>query len=109
EPVYWDVLLNAGCKVALDVPLEHNLLVYCYEGAINIGTHQRPLKAGEAGLLTWGEKLDLSATDKTRCLVIGGKPIGEPIAQYGPFVMNTSDEIEQAIDDYRSGKLTAHQ
>ncbi len=106
EPIYWDVHLPAQATFEQAVPTEHNVFVYVYEGEIAIGDDQRKLSAGNAGLLFKGDELKIAATgDATRFLVLAGKPIKEPIAQYGPFVMNTQDEIEQAIRDYRSGEL----
>ena len=107
EPVYWDIALDAQAQVDFTLPAGHHLFLYCYEGEVAVGEDRRMLKAGQAGLLSDGEQLALSAPEASRTLLIGGKPIGEPIAQYGPFVMNSPDEIEQAINDYRSGQLTA--
>lgn len=106
EPIYWDVHLPAGSTFEQAVPEEHNLFVYVYEGEVAIGDDQRKLSAGNAGLLFKGDQLKITAANAaSRLLVLAGKPIREPIAQYGPFVMNTQDEIEQAIRDYRSGEL----
>lgn len=106
EPLYWDVQLPAQAAFEHAVPKDHNLFVYVYQGEIAIGDGERKLKAGNAGLLFNGDELKIAATDNpARFLVLAGKPIREPIAQYGPFVMNTPDEIEQAIRDYRSGAL----
>lgn len=107
EPVYWDITLDAQAQVDFALPAGHHLFLYCYEGEVAVGEDRRTLKAGQAGLLSDGEQLALSAPEGSRTLLIGGKPIGEPIAQYGPFVMNSPEEIEQAINDYRSGQLTA--
>lgn len=107
EPIYWDVHLPAQGVFEQAVPNDHNLFVYVYQGEVAIGDDQRKLSAGNAGLLFKGDAVRIAATnDETRFLVLAGKPIKEPIAQYGPFVMNTQDEIEQAIRDYRSGELT---
>lgn len=106
EPIYWDVHLPAGVEFNQAVPKDHNLFVYVYEGRIQLGDDQRELGTGNAGLTFQGDELRISAMkEEARFLVLAGKPIKEPIAQYGPFVMNTSDEIEQAIADYRSGAL----
>ncbi|MCP8898680.1 pirin family protein [Gilvimarinus xylanilyticus] len=106
QPIYWDVSLPANTSTTLSVPEHHQLFVYSYEGEIALGDDQRPLDTSQAGILTSGDTLTLkSKAQPARVLVIGGKAIGEPIAQYGPFVMNTSEEIEQAINDYRSGQL----
>ena len=107
QPLYWDITLDNQAQVDFTVPDEHHLFLYCYEGEVAVGEDRRSLKAGQAGLLTNGEQLALSAPERSRVLLIGGRPIGEPIAQYGPFVMNSPEEIEQAINDYRSGQLTA--
>lgn len=106
QPIYWDVCLPAYGKFSQTVPMEHNLFIYVYQGNIAIGEDQRKLAAGNAGLLFKGDELSVNAMDEeARFLVLAGKPIKEPIAQYGPFVMNTQEEIEQAISDYRSGTL----
>lgn len=106
EPIYWDVHLPAQDVFEQAVPNDHNLFVYVYQGEVAIGDDQRKLSAGNAGLLFKGDAIKIAAiNDETRFLLLAGKPIKEPIAQYGPFVMNTQDEIEQAIRDYRSGEL----
>lgn len=107
QPIYWDIALPDGATEIFSLPQGHNVFVYCYEGKLLAGDKQRTVNNGEAGLLTQGDTLELSAAEPTRALLIGGAPIGEPIAQYGPFVMNTHEEIEQAIEDYRNGRLTA--
>ena len=106
EPIYWDVHLPAKADFTQTVPSDHNLFLYVYQGGVTIGEDQRKLTVGNAGLLFKGEALTVTAlAEHTRFLVLAGKPINEPIAQYGPFVMNTTEEIEQAIMDYRSGAL----
>lgn len=106
EPIYWDVHLPEDAVFEQTVPEEHNLFVYVYQGEIAIGNDQRKLSSGNAGLLFKGDELKIVSTSvDSRFLVLAGKPIREPIAQYGPFVMNTPEEIEQAIRDYRSGDL----
>jgi redox-sensitive bicupin YhaK (pirin superfamily) len=107
EPVYWDVHLPINEKFAHAIPATHNTFIYVYEGAIAIGEDARKLTAGNAGLLGAGDEISVVAlAEDTRFILLSGKPINEPIAQYGPFVMNTAAEIEQAIQDYRSGVLT---
>lgn len=106
EPIFWDVLLPGGSEFLQTVPMDHNLFIYVYQGGIAIGTDERKLTMGNAGLLFKGDELTVKALDEeARFLVLAGQPIREPIAQYGPFVMNTPEEIEQAISDYRSGAL----
>jgi redox-sensitive bicupin YhaK (pirin superfamily) len=105
EPLYWDVHLAAGKSFVADVKDGHNVFVYPYEGEVSIGG--KPLPAHSAGVLSQSGVLEAAAgRDGARFLVIGGKPLNEPIVQYGPFVMNTREEIEQAIRDYQAGTLT---
>jgi redox-sensitive bicupin YhaK (pirin superfamily) len=107
ETIYWDLYLPLQAEFHHAIPSDHNTLIYVYEGEVAIGEDKRKLIQGNAGLLSKGDELKVQAlSEDTRFLVISGKPINEPIVQYGPFVMNTSDEIEQAIQDYRTGTLT---
>ncbi|MDO6745743.1 pirin family protein [Gilvimarinus sp. 1_MG-2023] len=106
DPLYWDVTLPDGVSESLAVPPNHQLMIYPYQGEILVGELHRRLPCSQAGILTSGSTIELQGTGPTRALIIGGKAINEPIAQHGPFVMNTDKEIEQAIYDYRCGKLT---
>jgi redox-sensitive bicupin YhaK (pirin superfamily) len=108
EPIYWDVHLPAGETFSTTLPAQHNAFIYVYQGEVVVGEDNRRLPHGNAGLLSKGDELTLRAEHhELRVLILAAKPINEPIAQYGPFVMNTSDEIEQAINDYRAGTLTS--
>jgi hypothetical protein len=108
EAIYWDIHLPQHAEFHHALPEDHNSFVYVYEGDVAIGEDKRELTKSNAGLLSKGDQLSVQAlSEDTRFLVISGKPIKEPIVQYGPFVMNTSDEIEQAIQDYRAGTLAA--
>lgn len=107
EAIYWDIHLPEQAEFNHAIPEEHNTFLYVYEGDVAIGEDKRKLTKGNAGLLSKGDQLRVQALKAdTRFLVISGKPIKEPIVQYGPFVMNTTEEIEQAIQDYRAGALT---
>lgn len=106
EAIYWDVHLPAGNEFHHAMPEHHNTFLYVYEGDIAIGEDKRKLTKGNTGLLSKGDQLSVQALEtEARFLVISGKPIKEPIVQYGPFVMNSTEEIEQAIQDYRDGTL----
>ena len=108
EAIYWDVQLPDQAEFHHALPEDHNTFLYVYEGEVAIGEDKRKLTKGNAGLLGKGDQLRVQAlTGETKFLVISGKPIKEPIVQYGPFVMNTTDEIEQAIQDYRTGTLAS--
>lgn len=105
-PLYFDVRLPAAIEASIPTPLSHNTFLYVYEGDAVVGDDARPLPYRAAGLLTPGAFVRIRAGGKgVRLLLLAGKPIGEPVVQYGPFVMNTPEEIQQAVRDYQSGKL----
>lgn len=108
ELLYLDVRLPAGAHFSQAVPAHHNAFLYVYDGQVEIGTPAgRPLASHEAGLLSAGERIEVRAAGEgARFLLLAGRPLGEPIVAYGPFVMNTREEIEQAIADYQNGRLT---
>ncbi len=108
EPVYLD-LMFATASIAHDIVLAAGttVLVYVYEGSVALGDAGTTVKRGQlARLQRSGDTVLLTALeDDTRVVLLSGKPLGEPIVQYGPFVMNTRQQIEQALDDYRRGTL----
>ena len=105
EPLYWDVHLEKGKGFEEKIPETHAVYVYPFEGSIEIEDHA--LKTHQGGVLGSGDTVKVKAgPDGARFLVLAAKPIKEPVVQYGPFVMNTRQEIEQAIRDYQSGELT---
>jgi redox-sensitive bicupin YhaK (pirin superfamily) len=109
DPLYFDVELPAGAAFAHSLPAEHNALVYPFEGSIDVGPAgaARTLKTHSAGFLSRGDRIEARAgAEGARFILLAGRPLGEPVVQYGPFVMNTRAEIEQAIRDYQSGVLT---
>ena len=104
DPIYWDVTLKAN-EVFTQEIRDKAVYVYPFEGSIEI--EDRPLKTHQGGVLGSGDTVKAKAgRDGARFLVLAAKPIKEPVVQYGPFVMNTREEIEQAIRDYQSGELT---
>lgn len=106
SPLYVDLEFSADTALDLPLPPQHNVLVHVFEGTLTVA--DRAVPAGDSAVLSLGDTLGLSATQgPARCLVIGGRPLGEPVAQYGPFVMNTRAEIEQAVRDYQAGRLCA--
>jgi len=106
DPLFVDLSLPAGAQHRLAVRRGHNAFAYAYEGTALLGG--RLLARQSAGVLGDGEFIDIEAgPEGLRLIVVAGKPLGEPVVQYGPFVMNTREEIEQALADYRQGTLTA--
>lgn len=110
QPLYLDVHLPAGAGFAQSLPPSFNAFVYVYRGQLQIGDRQVPQQ--RMAILKNSDDSDgvvLRADTSTRALLIAGQPLREPIAQYGPFVMNTQEEIFQAIDDFREGRLATAQ
>ncbi|MGQ0619797.1 MAG: pirin family protein [Panacagrimonas sp.] len=109
DPLYLDVELAAGARFEHTVTAGHNAFAYAYEGSIVIGEGEsaKPLPTQAAGILGPGDGVVITAGPQgARLILLAGKPLREPIVQYGPFVMNTREEIEQAVRDYQSGELT---
>ena len=105
-PQYFDLRLPAGVSARVPTPKTHNTFLYVYEGDAVVGDDARALPFRSAGLLTPGDYVDVTAgAQGAKLLLLSGRPLGEPIVQYGPFVMNTREEIEQAIVDYQRGRL----
>ena len=106
DPQYWDVRLDANAAFDAPLPAGHNAFLYAYEGDAVVGAEKKPLPHRAAGLLSDGDAVRIEAGEKgARVLLLAGKPIREPVVQYGPFVMNTREEIEQAIADYQAGEF----
>jgi hypothetical protein len=108
DPLFLDVRLPPDRTVEVPTTPGYHAFVYVYEGSLRIGTLEETLPQRAAGLLSDGDTIRLAAgPDGASALVLAGKPIGEPIVQHGPFVMNTREEIEQALADYQDGKLSS--
>ena len=106
QPLMLDVTLPAGGSVTLDLPEKHNAFVHVFEGEARFGSEGRAVRPSQLGVLGPGTAVQARSVDGGRFLVLAGKPLGEPVARYGPFVMNTQEEIRQAFADYRAGTLT---
>jgi redox-sensitive bicupin YhaK (pirin superfamily) len=109
-PVFYDVELAAGKTFETALPATHSAFVYSYEGDVSIGndSEQRVLTTQSAGVLSVGDLLRVTAnSESARFVVLAGIPLNEPVVQRGPFVMNTREEIEQAVQDYQNGSLVA--
>jgi redox-sensitive bicupin YhaK (pirin superfamily) len=108
DPLYIDVELPAGAEFAQPVAADYNAFLYVFEGSVSVGGADaaRTLETGSAGVLSEGDRIEVKAGPQgARFLLLAAKPIREPVVQYGPFVMNTREEIEQAIRDYQNGEL----
>lgn len=108
EPTFLDVRLPANGQFRHALSSELNAFVYPYEGQIEIGPidKARQLQSQIAGVLSNGDRIEIRTQDRPAAfLLLAGRPLREPIVQYGPFVMNTREQIEQAMSDYRNGQL----
>ena len=109
EPIYFHVILKEGKEFKCEVPSGHNSFVYILKGGLKIGKKKHE-EASDSNLilLERGSELKIKAEKNTEFLFIAGKPIGEPIARGGPFVMNTKAEILEAIQDYNNGTFAKY-
>jgi len=105
NPLYLHVALPEETGFEQHVAEGDNSFIYVIEGQITIGDKQRPLKAGQLGVLEQGEVVRLSTETGSEFLLVSGQPLKEPVARGGPFVMNTREQVEQAFADYREGRL----
>jgi redox-sensitive bicupin YhaK (pirin superfamily) len=106
EPVYIDVELPAGASFSQLLPAGHNAFIYTYRGEVSIGGKAVPARSMAILANTAGaDGVQVEAAEASRFILIAGQPLNEPIAQYGPFVMNTQEEIFQAVNDFRAGLL----
>lgn len=106
EPFIVDVELAPGAGASVPVPVGHAAFAYVFEGAAKLGAQgtARELVRGDLGVLSDGGDLAAAAGDKgARILIVAAKPLREPVAKYGPFVMNTQDELRQAFSDFQRG------
>jgi len=105
-PVYLDLHLPAGASFAQTLPPGHNAFVYVYRGEVKVSGQRVPVQ--RMAVLSNDPAADgvvIEASSDAKALLIAGQPLNEPIAQYGPFVMNTKEEIYQALNDFRNGRL----
>jgi redox-sensitive bicupin YhaK (pirin superfamily) len=113
DPTYLDVQLEAGVTFSHALPPGHAAFVYVYEGSVRIGSGPLAVTVNAHELGVLGEGAEVSMEGRTagegahasRAILIAGKPLREPVARYGPFVMNTREEIIQAVEDFQSGRF----
>lgn len=109
EPLYLDLHLPAGSRFEQALPEDFNGFVYVYQGIALLGTRAQPVQEKQMGILENRAGHDgvliAAGAEPVRLLLIAGKPLREPIAQWGPFVMNTREEVMQAVEDFHAGRL----
>ncbi|MBX5461436.1 MAG: pirin family protein [Steroidobacteraceae bacterium] len=110
DPIYLDVGLQPGARYAATLPAEHAAFIYVYEGSLRVGDAEsaKVVAAHELAVLTAGESVHMEAVadgESSRAILVAGRPLREPVAKYGPFVMNTREEIVRAVEDFQSGRF----
>ena len=107
EPIYLDIHLPAGGTFSTDLPATHNAFIYVYRGAVRVGDVE--IASQRMGIFHNASEADgvtvKAGMEPTRLILVAGKPLHEPIVQYGPFVMNTQQEIRQALEDFHAGRF----
>lgn len=104
--IYQDWTLQPAADVTVSVPSDHRALVYLFQGAARLGDKGDVVRDGQLALLAPGTSVRLRGSDEpARLLLLAGVPLSEPVARYGPFVMNTQAEIMQAVADFQSGRM----
>ena len=106
EPLYLDLSVPAGAEARVPIPSRHAAFIYVFEGSVRVGASGTAVPKGTLAVLSEGASVALRADGSaSRLLVIAGKPLDEPVARYGPFVMSTEAEIHQAVRDFQAGRL----
>ena len=105
--VYLDLRLEPGAALEVPLPAGHNAFAYVYAGQVRVGAGPTSeLLRGDLGVLGSGDRVRIAAPEAAaRLIVVAGKPFNEPVAKYGPFVMNTQQQIVQAVEDFRAGRF----
>jgi quercetin 2,3-dioxygenase len=105
QPLYLDARMRAGSQASVELHRGHNAMAYVYEGRVRLGGGgDREVAAGHLAVLSDGDRLSAATAEApARFLVLAAMPLREPVARYGPFVMNTREELAQAAKDYQQG------
>lgn len=106
QPLYLDIELPASASLSPALPENHTAFLYVFEGSLVAGETQKGIQKHELAILGSGKEVPLSAGDEgARVILVAGRPLGEPVARHGPFVMNTPEEIQQAFADFSAGRF----
>ncbi len=106
EPFYADFTLQPLAKADIELPMDHAAFAYVYEGEADIGEPAQATSRGSIAVLSAGDRVRLSAgSHGARLILVAGKPLKEPVAKYGPFVMNTTEQLREAFADYQAGRF----
>ncbi|MBV9344576.1 MAG: pirin family protein [Gammaproteobacteria bacterium] len=111
DPTYLDVALEPGAQFTQALPSDYAAFLYVFEGSLAVGEEARPVQSQELAVLGEGAEVRLRGVSAgadgpgARAILVAGRPLREPVARYGPFVMNTRAELQQAFEDYQAGRF----
>ena len=108
EPLYLDIALEAGARLDVPLPPGHNAFAYVYEGEARLGPDEaaQAVSRGQLAVLEYGDRVRVGAAQApARLILVAGRPLREPVAKYGPFVMNTQQQIAEAVRDFQAGRF----
>ena len=107
DPTYLDLALAAQAEFVQDLPADYAAFLYVFEGEVTVGDEAQPVRTHELAVLSEGSQIRLrgSSSGGARAILVAGRPLKEPVAKYGPFVMNTREELQQAFVDFQNGKF----
>jgi redox-sensitive bicupin YhaK (pirin superfamily) len=113
DPTYLDLSLAHDAMYVHTLPPHHSAFLYVFEGAVRVGEAAATavIKAGQLAVLSEGIDVHLAGSsagadgELNRAILVAGRPLGEPVARYGPFVMNTREQIMQAVQDFQNGRF----
>lgn len=107
EPLFLDVALVKGARFDVPIPPDHSSFAFVTDGAVRLGPEKKEVRAGQLAVFGPGDRITATCDASSgRAVLLAGRPLHEPVARGGPFVMNTEDEIRQAWEEYRAGTLT---
>lgn len=99
---------DAGAQTTIPIPQNYNALIYLLDGELDVDHKGNNNPVGDKSMIVFnndGDEIKITANSKSRAILLSGQPIGEPVASYGPMVMNTNNEIIQALNDFQNGKM----
>ena len=111
DPTYLDLALEPGAEFVQELPPDYDAFAYVFEGEVAVGAESQPVRTHELAVLSEGAQIRLRGVSpgadgkRARAILVAGRPLKEPVAKYGPFVMNTRAELQQAFEDFQSGKF----
>jgi redox-sensitive bicupin YhaK (pirin superfamily) len=111
DPTYLDLALDPGAQFQQELPSDYAAFLYVFEGEVAVGEESKPVRAHELAVLSEGARIQLTGLSagaggkSARAILVAGRPLKEPVAKYGPFVMNTRAELQQAFEDFQAGRF----